>query len=199
MKVNALGEYVPNAHSVERIKAAALLFAQRPESTYILLLDGPPESSDPLEGYGVVRRLQEAFQEVTASDQFIPKDRIVRGLTGINTARNMEEAYYLAQNLNLEAFFMVTQAYHMDRSVLFACNRPGFHVSPRLVEEVLDIKPRDYPALTRFKEVMEVGLAYFDPYGNIPTFLKEKQIKRNQTTPEEILQENIVYRRNGRK
>ena len=198
MKVNALGEFVPNAHSDERIRAAALLFAQRPENTWILLLDGPPDPSDRKNGYAGIERLQSAYKEVTGSNQTIPSDRIARGQTGINTSEGMEDASHLARTLHLEAFLVLTQKYQVERATVFACNE-GLHVSPRLVEDVLGIAPRDYPFKVNLKERLEVALAYFDPDGNIPTYLKSQQINRNQVNPEEILKENIVYRRNGKR
>ncbi len=173
----------PNAHTRQRLKAAAMLYAQNSDVKIILLL-GKPSAHDPLEGYGNIKYLQLAYRTLAEADTGIPARSILVEDNSINTATNMQEAARLAKKYSLERFLLVTQAYHADRATLFACNN-GLHVSPRLVEEVLGMEERSYPFVVELKERAEVMLAYWDPKGVLPTSMKDYRNGKSQRSAEE--------------
>jgi uncharacterized SAM-binding protein YcdF (DUF218 family) len=197
------GVYRPNAHTRQRLRAAAILYAQNPDAKIVLLL-GVPDEGDAMLGQANIDYLQRAYQWAVEADDMIPSEDIVVDNRSINTATNMQEAVRIAKQHSLERFLLVTQSYHAERATLFACNN-GLHVTPALVEDVLGLGERTYPDHIVAKESIELALSYWDPQGNLQTYMKEQVSGRvYEPTHEPDIgrmqrKETVVFRYHGRR
>jgi uncharacterized SAM-binding protein YcdF (DUF218 family) len=203
MYQDAVGVFRPNAHTRQRLRAAAMLYAQNPDAKIVLLL-GIPDESDARKGQANIDYLQRAYQWAIDTKDTIPTEDIVIDNHSINTATNMQEAARLAKQYGLEKFLLVTQSYHAQRATLFACNN-GLHVTPALVEDVLGLGERTYAHHIVAKESIELAMSYWDPQGNIQTYLKEQMSGREyESTPALDIgrmqrKETVVFRYHGRR
>jgi uncharacterized SAM-binding protein YcdF (DUF218 family) len=170
------GVFAPDYYQKIRLEAAAILYSQSDpnDRPYVVLLDGQPDQEDPLHGQSVVDYLQTEVEERTSDHKKIPSDHIVIDDTSINTASNMTAAKDIADELGIEDGIMATNDSHMDRSLLFACNK-RLRVTGYRAESVIEATDgrNIYRDDGRWPlEQAEIALAYIDHEGGIPTLLK---------------------------
>ena len=157
------GSHIPTDDGQTRLRAAAIAFSAG-VAPRIILLDGV-EHPGTSETY-----LRIQFSQLTAGSEIPDKTILVDG-NSTNTATNMKELRKIINEHRIGTVVMVTNKYHIPRSVLLACAN-GVATSPLAAEDLLpEESPRGINAAVPWKERVEVLFQLWDPKGEIQTLL----------------------------
>jgi hypothetical protein len=181
--------FKPDKFQGRRDRAAALAYVSGLVEPYeqggppvIYLLNGDLGSDgDPTVS---ARDVQEQVSLISGGTIQLPSEAIVVESNSINTATNMKEAKKILDHFGIDNALIVTDDFHLIRSVLYAC-ASNIHASGMSVEELTElfdpknIEEINAPNLTltmklkRLKEFLEIVESIWDPDGNGSIILKK--------------------------